>query len=84
MVNINPDNFMVPRITPLHVIENHKSFKKFLPSIIHGHRNEFALMRDGVIVRYYEMHCDALQTADAFYPDGRYSINKVVDDPIFS
>ncbi len=64
---------------PAHVALNNREFNKFFPSIVINHRNEFALMRDGVVIRYYKLHGDAQRTGKSFYPDGRFSIKKVTE-----
>lgn len=60
------------------------AFMDALPSIIHTHRNEFALIRDGNVVRYYLTHWEAQKEAKTFYFDDRYLIAKVRDNPEFT
>jgi len=64
---------------PSHVAENDASFRKFLPSIIINHRDEFALMRGGNIIRYYPHHFVADSKGQKFYPDGRFCVKKVTE-----
>jgi hypothetical protein len=61
---------------------NYEEFRKMLPTIIEAHRNKYALMRHGAIVNYYTTAQDARTTAEKFYEDGLYSIQKVSDAPI--
>lgn len=67
-----------PDVAP-HVIENEASFRKFLPSIIINHEGEYALMRDGNIIRYYPHHFVAESKGLKFYPDGRFCVKKVTE-----
>ncbi|MCH8238630.1 MAG: hypothetical protein IIB62_01010 [Proteobacteria bacterium] len=64
------------------VSKNYEHFKKMLPTIINVHRNKYALMRDEEVVNYYTTVEDAVSTAQKFYPDGRYSIQKVTDEVV--
>ena len=64
------------------VTDNYEEFKKLLPSIINMHRNKFALMRDGEVKNYYITLEDAVSTAHVFYPDERYSIQKVSNEVV--
>ena len=59
--------------------KNFEAFKEMLPSIILEHRNQYALMRHGKIVGYYSTMNDAYTTAETFYDDKIYSIQKVTN-----
>ncbi len=67
---------------PHYIIENDTSFRRLLPSIIINHEGEFALMRDGNIIRYYPHHFVADSKGQKFYPDGRFCVMKVTEEPI--
>ena len=60
---------------------NFVKFKQLLPSLAASH-GKFALLRHGDLVEVYDTFQDALKTAQAFYKDGLYSIQKVTNKPI--
>jgi hypothetical protein len=64
------------------VDKNYEAFITMLPTIIGMHRDKYALMRDGLAVGYYSTLEDAYMTANKFYPDGQFSVQKVTDIPV--
>jgi hypothetical protein len=64
------------------VEKNYTMFKSMLPQIIGLHRNKFALMKDGKIVGFYSTLEDAYVTANKFYANEPFSVQKVTDMPI--
>jgi hypothetical protein len=63
------------------VEKNFAKFKEVLPTLT-AHYGKFALFRDGKLVEIYDTFEDALKTAQAFYVDGLYSIQKITNKPI--
>jgi Family of unknown function (DUF5678) len=61
------------------VDKNYEAFVAMLPNIIGLHRNKYALMKDGEVVGYYTTLEDAYMTANKFYPNEPYSVQKVTD-----
>jgi Family of unknown function (DUF5678) len=59
------------------VDNNYQAFLSMLPNIIAQHRNKYALMRDGQVIGYYSTLEDAYMTANKFYPNEPYSVQKV-------
>lgn len=68
-----------PANVPAYIVENHTSFNRILSSIIINHRDEFALMRDGNVIRYYPHNYVAKTKGEKFYPDGRFCVIKVIE-----
>jgi Family of unknown function (DUF5678) len=64
------------------VDKNYEAFVSMLPNIIAQYRNKYALMKDGQIIGYYSTLEDAYMTANKFYPNELYSVQKVTDVPI--
>jgi hypothetical protein len=60
---------------------NYEAFKKLLPSLLKD-ANKYALMRDGEVIAIYDTMPDAVTTAQKLFPDGRWSIQKITDQPI--
>lgn len=63
------------------VDKNYEAFQKALPTL-QAHAGKHALLRDGEIVAIYDTLGDAVATAEKFYQDGMYSIQKVTADPV--
>lgn len=61
---------------------NYDAFMRNLGSIINEHRDQLALMRDGIIVGYFDTPREALRAASEQFPDGIFSIQEVTDEPI--
>ncbi len=64
------------------VDENYKAFQAMLPSIIPLHQDKYALMKDGAAVGFYTTLEDAYMTANQFYKDQPFSVQKVTDSPV--
>jgi hypothetical protein len=50
-----------------------------LPEILPLHQNKYALMKDGEAVGFYSTLEDAYTTANKFYSDQPFSVQKVTD-----
>ena len=61
---------------------NYEVFLKMLPSILHEHRDRYALMKGGKIISYFSTAQDARTTAELLFNDGLYSIQLVTDTAI--
>ncbi len=63
------------------VESNFAKFKELLPVLL-DRTGKYALLRHGALVEIYDTFADALKTANAFYEDGLFSIQKITDKPI--
>ena len=61
---------------------NYDAFQRVLGDILAQHRNQYALMRDQIIVDFFPLPGDAYRTGIARFPDQRFSIQEVTDEPI--
>jgi hypothetical protein len=64
------------------VDQNYDAFQRALASILSDHRHQFALMRDRVIVGYFDKPGDAYREGVLRYSDELFSIQEVTDEPI--
>jgi hypothetical protein len=64
------------------VDKNYEAFIAMLPSILPMHENKYALMKDGEAVGFYSTLEDAYVTANKFFPDQPFSVQKVTDIPV--
>jgi hypothetical protein len=64
------------------VKRNYKSFVDKLPSLLALHRGEFALMRDGEIVDFFDTVRDAYVAGQKLFGVDGFSIQEVVDRPV--
>jgi ribosomal protein RSM22 (predicted rRNA methylase) len=61
---------------------NFDAFQRHLSASLAEHRGEFALLRHGRIVDYFEGPGAALVAANQRFPDQLFSIQEVSDEPI--
>lgn len=61
---------------------NYAAFEKKLPSIIIHHRGEFALMKDGEIVDYFDTARDTYSAGIRLFGEDNFSIQEVVETPV--
>ena len=61
---------------------NYDAFVRMLGGILDDHRDQLALMRDGKIVGFFDTPKEALQAADAMFPDEVFSLQEVTDEAI--
>jgi hypothetical protein len=66
----------------LEVDRNYDAFVRALGGIVHDHRDQFALMRDGTIIAYFDKPGDAYREGVSLYGDMVFSIQEVTDEPI--
>jgi hypothetical protein len=64
------------------VDKNYEAFLHLLPSILPLHQDKYALMKDGVVVGFYSTLEDAYMTANQFYKDQPFSVQKVTETPV--
>jgi hypothetical protein len=64
------------------VDDNYNAFARQLGSIMGAHRDQFALMREGAIVGYFDKPGDAFREGMAQFSDSVFSIQEVTDEPI--
>ena len=64
------------------VDRNYDVFKKNLKRHMRSHRNSYALMRDGVVVKFCKTYESAWNTGNKKFEDGLFSIQKVTDTPM--
>jgi hypothetical protein len=61
------------------VDRNYEAFRTMLPSILPLHEGKYALMKDGAAVGFYSTLEDAYMTANQFYKDQPFSVQKVTN-----
>lgn len=61
---------------------NYDAFVRILASLLPKHRDEYALMRDGEIVEFFDKPGHANRAGVERYPDDIFSIQEVTDEPI--
>ena len=66
----------------LEVDRNYDAFVRSLASILPQHRGQYALMRHGKIVDYFERPGAANVAGCTQFKDGLFSIQEVTDEPI--
>jgi hypothetical protein len=64
------------------VDRNYEEFQKMLPNLLATYRDKYALMKDRNILGYYSTAQDAAVAAQAFIPDGVFSIQQVTNEAI--
>jgi hypothetical protein len=64
------------------VDHNYDAFARILGDILPDHRDEYALMRDGEIIGFYQKAGTAYDEGTRRYADGYFSIQEVTDEPI--
>ncbi|MFL6797333.1 MAG: hypothetical protein ACJ8F3_07965 [Xanthobacteraceae bacterium] len=64
------------------VDKNYEAFQALLPTIIPQHHGKYALMKDGEAIGFYSTLEDAYMTANRFYKDDPYSVQKVTQNPV--
>lgn len=61
---------------------NYDRFQRLLATILPDHEGQFALMRDGEVVEFFDNVRDALAMAAARFPDDVFSLQEVTREPI--
>jgi hypothetical protein len=64
------------------VEKNFKAFQALLPTILPTYQDKFALMKDGEAVGFYSTLEDAYMTANKFFRDEPFSVQKVTETPV--
>jgi hypothetical protein len=64
------------------VDKNYEAFQAMLASILPLHQDKYALMKDGEVVGFYSTLEDAYMTANQFYKEQPFSVQKVTDTPV--
>lgn len=64
------------------VDRNYDVFMRLLASILTEHRDQYALMRDGEIVGFFDKPGEANRAGMELFDDGIFSIQEVTDEPI--
>ena len=64
------------------VDRNYDAFMRMLASLLPEHRDEYALMRDGEVVGFFEKPGEANRAGVERFADGIFSIQEVTDEPI--
>ena len=59
------------------VDRNYEAFQKDLPRLLKEHPGEFALLREGNVVGYFETPGDALTEGDRRFEDSLFSVQEV-------
>lgn len=66
----------------LEVDRNYDAFVRTLSTILPQHRGQYALMRHGKIVEFFDRPAAANVAGCERYQDGQFSIQEVTDEPI--
>lgn len=66
----------------LEVDRNYDAFMRTLSTILSGHRGQYALMRHGQIIEFFERPGPANVAGSERFADGVFSIQEVTDEPI--
>ena len=66
----------------LEVDQNYDAFVRALAKILPNHRGQFALMRQGKIIDFFDRPGAANVAGSERFKDGVYSIQEVTDEPI--
>ncbi|NIJ21312.1 hypothetical protein FHS95_003015 [Sphingomonas naasensis] len=61
---------------------NYDAFQCMLAGILASHRDQFALMRDRAVIDYFDKPGEAYREGISRFPDERFSIQEVTDEPI--
>jgi hypothetical protein len=61
---------------------NFDAFQRQLGASLGAHLGEYALMRHGEIVDYFDQPGNALLAGNSRFPDRQFSIQEVSDEPI--
>ena len=64
------------------VDHNYDAFVRILSTILPEHRDQYALMRDGEIVEFFDKPGLANRAGGERFPDDIFSIQEVTDEPI--
>lgn len=64
------------------VDRNYDAFMRMLSDILDEHRDQFALMRDGKIIAFFDKPGDANRAGVDRFKDRVFSIQEVTDEPI--
>jgi hypothetical protein len=64
------------------VDNNFAAFQALLPTILPLYRDKYALMKDGKAVGFYSTLEDAYMTANQFYRDQPFSVQRVTETPV--
>ena len=64
------------------VNDNFKAFNEILPTILEAKRNQYALIKDCVIIEYFSTFKDSDKAGRLLYSDLMYSIQKITDEVI--
>jgi hypothetical protein len=61
------------------VNDNFKAFNEILPTMLEAKRNQYALIKDCVIIEYFSTFKDADKAGKLLYLDNLFSVQKVTD-----
>jgi len=64
------------------VRRNYEVFRVKLPSLLPDHQGEYALMKDGEIVDFFNAAVEALVAGEERFGVGNFSMQKIMDAPI--
>lgn len=64
------------------VERNYDAFTRMLGKLLPEHRNQYALMRGGKVIDFFEKPGEANRAGVERFPDQVFSIQEVTDEPI--
>ena len=71
---------MLDRMVRQHQVDqNYESFKRLLPELLRGHAGKYAVIREGIVIEFFDTFGDAIRFAQARYADSKYSVQEVTD-----
>ena len=61
------------------VDQNYESFKRLMPELLRDHAGKYAVIREGIVIKFFDTFGDAIHFAEARYADSKYSVEEVID-----
>lgn len=65
------------------VSANWSAFQALVPGLMVGRAGYYAVMRDRKMVKLFQTFAEACEFCDAEFPDGRYLIAEVMEEPVW-
>jgi hypothetical protein len=62
--------------------QNFEKFQALLPTMLPLYQDKYALMKDSEVVGFYSTLEDAYMTANRFFHDQPFSVQKVTETPV--
>jgi hypothetical protein len=59
------------------VDQNYENFRRLMPELLRDHPGKYAVMREGIVIKFFDTFCDAIHFARVRYTNSNYSIEEV-------